>query len=61
MDMPAPTHTPDDLEAQFADLRRLVDNWQRTIDRMNQVMAVLALIAVVAVGGFIATAGGMFR
>lgn len=53
--------TTKDLEAQFVDLQQLVDNWQRTIDRMNQVMAIMALIAVVAVGGFIATAGGMFR
>lgn len=50
-----------DLETQFADLQRLVDNWQRTIDRMNQVMAIMAMVAAIAVGGFIAMAGGAFR
>lgn len=53
--------TPDELDAQFEDLQRLVDDWQRTIGRMNQVMGIMAVVTAIAVGGFIATAGGMFR
>jgi len=54
-------NTPDELDAQFEDLKRMVDGWQKTINRLNQAMAVMAMITAIAVGGFIAMAGGMFR
>ena len=35
----------DQLDAQFEDLTKLVDRWQRTADAYNRTMALFAFIA----------------